>query len=642
MPWDDFELRLSKKFIEQKEWEGEVDFNQEIDTRPTEKRFELKRFGILRLFALAIFFLLGWRLFALQIIAGASYQKEAEGNRMRTFAIPAPRGIIYDRSGKILVRNIPSFQIIFVPADLPAAPQEREEFLSSLAAILAIDQNELKESIAEAPADSYEPRILVRNLDREKALLIDAQLAHIPGLLLTSFPVREYPETNLVAHLLGYTGKISKEEYAARKQEGYFLTDSIGKQGVELTYEEVLRGQSGQETVEVDARGRVEKVLGLEPPQPGKSIKLALDLDLQKKVFGELQEALAKKGVSKGAAVAIDPQTGHILAMVSIPDFDNNLFARGISNEDFARLRDDSDKPLFQRAISGEYPPGSTIKPLIGIAALEEGVIRPNHSLHCPGSLIYHGFGDTVWTFPDWKAHGSTDLRKAIAESCDVYFYTLGGGSDVYGITGLGIERIKNWEEIFSLNKPTGVDLPGEASGLVPSPAWKEEVKSEQWYIGDTYHASIGQGDILVTPLQIAHYIAIIANGGTAYRPLVAYSFLDETTRQETEIPPTVLGTNLAQADNITLVREGMRDAVRYGSARALNDLPIEVAGKTGTAQFAGGGEKTHAWFVGFAPFVKPQISLVILAEGGGDGDKVAVPIAQNILKWYFEDHLQE
>ncbi len=642
MVWDDSELRLSKKFMEQKEWEGESDFNLETDAHSLEKRLEWKRFDLLKLFALAIFLLLGWRLFALQIIAGESYQKEAEGNRIRTFAMPAPRGIIYDRTGKILVRNTPSFQIVFVPADLPAAPPERAEFVHNLAEILAIDPRELEESIAEAPEDSYEPRILVRNLDREKALRVDAQLAHIPGLLLTSFPIREYPETNLVAHLLGYTGKISKEEYEVRKQSGYFLTDYIGKQGVELTYEQALRGQSGQETVEVDARGRIEKVLGLEPPQPGQSIKLALDLELQKKIFEELQAAFKKLEVSKGAAVAIDPQTGRILALVSIPDFDNNLFARGISPEDFARLRDDPDKPLFPRTIAGEYPPGSTIKPLIGIAGLEEGVIRPNQSLHCPGSLIYHGFRDTVWTFPDWKAHGATDLRKAIAESCDVYFYALGGGSEVYDLAGLGIDRIKYWAEIFNLNRQTGIDLPGEAAGLIPNPAWKEEVKSEKWYIGDTYHASIGQGDILVTPLQLAHYIAMIANGGTAYRPQVAYAFLDEATRQETEIPPTVLAKNLAQAVNIAEVREGMRDAVRYGSARALADLSVAVAGKTGTAQFSGGGDKTHAWFVCFAPFLEPQISLTILIEGGGDGDKVAVPIAKNILQWYFEDRFKK
>ncbi len=635
-------LKISDDFLEEKDWEGEEGFSQEKDTRLAETRFKFGRLRFLRVLVLVCFFVLAWRLFSLQILAGESYRQEAEGNRIRTFGIPASRGIIYDRNDNLLVRNIPSFQAVFVPADLPKAEEERIALTGELSEILGQDPSVIYEVFTSADQASREAEILIRNLARDRALILDTKLSSLPGINLLKVPIREYIEGNLLSHILGYTGKISPTEYQERKDKDYFLIDQIGKQGVESSYEEKLRGKSGREIVEVDSRGRIEKILGLQSPQAGKSLKLTIDLELQKKLYEEVRLALDRSDSEKGSAVVLDPETGRILALVSIPVYDNNLFAQGISQSDFNRLTEDPNKPLFHRPLSGEYPPGSTIKPLIAAAALEESVIGPESSFDCSGSLVYHGWAGTVWRFPDWKAHGPTNVRKAIAESCDVFFYIVGGGSEAHGIPGLGIARIKDWARYFGLDSALGVDLPGEASGLIPDLEWKQEVKGEDWYIGDTYHAAIGQGDILATPLQITTYVASIANRGILYRPKIGYKIIDELTGMEQEIEPEIIRRDFVEPENLKTVRQGMRETVTTGSARRLAGLPVEVAGKTGTAQFTAQGDRTHAWFTCFAPFERPEVVLTVLIEGGGDGDKVAVPVAENVLNWYFGSYKQK
>lgn len=631
------EFKISKKFLEEKDWEGEEGFGEEQDMRPAELRFEFKRFSILKVLIVFCFLVLGWRLFSLQILAREVYRQEAEGNRIRTFSVSAIRGVIYDRQGNLLVRNIPSFVVVFVPADLPAEPGDREKLKAELANIIGKTPEEIEAIFQSARGNIYEPEILIRNLDREAALILDAKLSSLPGISLIKAPIREYIGGELISHILGYTGKISPEEYENKKNKGYFLTDWMGKQGVEYTYEEELRGEPGKKVVEVDSRGKVKRIVGLETGQMGKSLKLSLDLELQKKLESEIQLMLDKVGMRgmRAAALALDPQSGRILALVSLPTYDNNLFSRGISKEDLERINQDPLNPLFNRAIAGEYPPGSTIKPLIAVAALEEKVITPNFTLSCPGSLTYYGFGGTTWHFADWKAHGATNLRKAIAESCNVFFYTVGGGNEALGISGLGIKLIKGWAKSFGLGNILGVDLPGERRGLISDPTWKEEVKKEKWYIGDTYHISIGQGDILVTPLQIASITSTIANGGILYKPQIGYWIYSEENKTEREIEPVILKENFVKPTNLAVVREGMREAVTQGSARLLNELPVAVAGKTGTAQFGGEG-KTHAWFTCFAPYSEPEIVLTVLVEEGGDGDKIAMPIAKEVLEWYF------
>jgi penicillin-binding protein 2 len=315
--------------------------------------------------------------------------------------------------------------------------------------------------------------------------------------------------------------------------------------------------------------------------------------------------------------------------LVNLPSYDNNMFAKGISLDDYKTLITDPDKPMFNRAISGEYPPGSTFKLLVASAALQEGTITPSTTLDCPAAINIGSY-----RFPDWKTHGLTDVRKAIAESVDIFFYAIGGGWN--GITGIGIDKIKKYADEFGLGRTLGIDIPGEAPGLVPDQAWKQNKLGEHWYVGDDYHCAIGQGFITATPLQIANYTAAVANGGTVYKPHLVTS-IKKNDGTEEKIEPETLNRNFISESNLEVVREGMRQTVISGTAQPLKELPVQVAGKTGTAQF-GGENKTHGWFTSFAPYDKPQIALAVLVEGGGEGFSTAEPVTKEVYQWYFED----
>jgi penicillin-binding protein 2 len=325
--------------------------------------------------------------------------------------------------------------------------------------------------------------------------------------------------------------------------------------------------------------------------------------------------------------VAIDPRNGEIRALVSLPSFDNNLFSGKMSQEDYSKLISDPDKPLFNRAISGEYPPGSIIKPAVAVAALSEGVITP--------STIIDGLGGSLnigdYHFGDWKAHGPSDVRLAIAQSNDIFFYTVGGG---YGsIQGLGMDRMKKYENLLGLGSKLGIDIQGESDGLIPSTDWKIAKFGERWYTGDDYHCAIGQGFVTVTPLQIADYIAAIANGGTLYQPRIVSKIVNgNDTINNSSV---VIRDKFISPDIIKVVQEGMREAVTSGTAQTLKDLPVDVAGKTGTAQF-GSENKTHAWFVSYAPYENPELAMVVLVEGGGEGNSSALPVTKDVYNWYF------
>jgi len=356
---------------------------------------------------------------------------------------------------------------------------------------------------------------------------------------------------------------------------------------------------------------------------------LNIDSGLQKKIFDALSGTLEAEKIKKGAAVAIDPRDGGVLALVSLPGFDNNLFAGGISSDNYQKLIKDPSKPLFNRAISGKYPPGSTIKPLIAIAALSEGVIDSHTQIESRGGISVGSY-----FFGDWKAHGFTDVRKAIAVSSDVFFYTVGGG---YGnIEGLGMSKMKKYENLFGMGEFSGIDISEEMKGLIPDEKWKEEIIGERWYVGDSYHAAIGQGFITATPLQIANYVAAIANGGTLYQPRIV-SQIKKDDGQTVNNPAKIIRENLAPSKIIKIVQEGMRMVVTDGTATTLNNLPVPVAGKTGTAQF-GTEDKTHGWFISYAPYENPEIALVILVEGQTENEYNAVPITKEIYEWYFKD----
>jgi penicillin-binding protein 2 len=404
----------------------------------------------------------------------------------------------------------------------------------------------------------------------------------------------------------------------------------------------VLREKAGQIKIERDVLGKKISEKILTEPEPGKSLVLWLDSELQSKIVKTLEKKLKKLGTKKAAAVALDPQTGGILALVRLPSFDNNLFSRGGPAEKLEKILRDPQQPLFNRAISGTYSVGSTIKPLIALAGLEEQLISFQEKIHCSGviEIPHRYFSEIIYTFRDWKAHGWTDLKKALAQSCNVYFYLLGGGYK--NREGLGPTKIRKYLELFGWGKKTGIDLPGEAAGLLPSPTWKKEHKKENWWDGDTYHLSIGQGDILVSPLQVAVAFGAIANGGRILKPQIVKEIIDsETKKVKQKFSPQVLKENFLLPENLRRVREGMLEAVQTGSAIILKDLPVKVAAKTGTAQTSLTG-RYHNWVTIFAPYENPQLVLTLVIENVKEIRMVVLPVAKEILDWYFSEGLVE
>ena len=416
----------------------------------------------------------------------------------------------------------------------------------------------------------------------------------------------------------------------------YSLIDYVGKTGIEYFYEKELKGVSGKKNIEVDALGRQKKVINEIPAKNGYNIRLSLDLGLQLKAEEILKKHLENKKLNRASFIALNPSDGSVLALISLPAYNNNLFSGGISQDNYNELLNNPNRPLLNRAISGEFPAGSTIKPVFSAAALQEGVINEKTSFLSTGGLRI-----SQWFFPDWKAggHGNINVRSAIAWSVNTFFYYIGGG---YGdFSGLGLDKLMDYAKLFGLGQKTGIDLPAEASGFLPSAKWKEDNINEPWYIGDTYHLSIGQGYLLTTPLQVANYTAAIANGGTLYKPHMVSEIFDENGEVISKYQGEVIKNNFIDFKNMETVRLGMKDAVDYGSARLLSYLSVPSAGKTGTAQWSS-TKDTHAWYIGFAPYENPEIAFVVLVEEGGEGSSTATPIASEILKWYFEERLIE
>lgn len=592
-----------------------------------EKPFEKRQLQFFWWIIIAALTILGARVFYLNVIKGSYYQEVAQGNRIRSIAIKAPRGKIMDRFGDVLVNNIPSVDLVIVPADLPPDKNEEKRITTDLAGIFNINEEEIIGKIESVDKASVSPLLLKENISQDELLIFTERSHEFPGVATEKTAVRDYASGLIFSHILGYVGKIEKKELD--EKPGYFLTDYIGKQGIEKSHEENLKGLNGAIQAEVDSFGNVKKELGIINPVEGDNLILSIDSGLQKKIFDELGSILEKTETKTAAAVAINPKNGEVLALVSLPGFDNNLFTNGISGQDYSTIINDPDKPLFNRVISGEYPPGSTLKPAIAVAGLSEGVITGQISINDTGAINIGNYH-----FGDWRVHGTVDVRKAIAESCDVFFYSVGGG---YGnIQGLGMSRMKKYENLFGLGEKTGIDIPGEKNGFIPDEKWKLERFGEKWFTGNSYHASIGQGYITTTPLQLANYIAAIANGGTLYKPYLV-SQIKKNNGEIKDNNPTIVNKDFVSPDILKIVQEGMRQTITSGTAQSLNDLPVAVAGKTGTAQF-GSEDKTHAWFVSYAPFENPEIVMVILVEGGGEGHSSAVPVTKNVYQWYFFD----
>lgn len=565
------------------------------------------------------------KIFYLQVVRRDYYSQMAKENRVRYISIKAPRGIIFDRNGKELISNIPSFDVVAIPADLPKDFSEREKEEKKIAEILNMNDQNVKSIVESQNFESLNPVLVRENISQDEALVFSERKSAFSGFQLDKAAVREYKSGEYFSPVMGYCGKITSEEL--EKNPDYPMTDYIGKTGLEASYEKYLRGKNGKQKVEVDSSGNVKKDLGIDPPENGADLHLGIDADLQRKIYDSLKSMTEQTGTKTAAAVAIDPRNGEVLALVDIPSYDNNLFARGISAEDYKSLLNDESKPMFNRAVSGEYPPGSTFKPLVAAAALEEKTVNAGTTVDCGGGIRIGSYN-----FPDWKTHGVTDVRKAIAESCDVFFYSVGGGWG--NIPALGIDKIKKYASEFGLGKPLGIDIPGESSGLIPDQAWKLNHFGEKWYTGDDYHCAIGQGFDTVTPLQLANYTATIANGGKVYKPHLLRSIVKNDGTEE-KFGSEILSRNFISPSNLEIVREGMGQAVISGTAQSLKDLPVAVAGKTGTAQF-GSENKTHGWFVSFAPYDNPEIAMAVLVEGGGEGHSTAVPVTKEVYKWYF------
>jgi len=562
--------------------------------------------------------------FRLQIIKGNYWRTLSDENRIRSYPIRPLRGIIYDKNKIPLAINIPKLDLTAVPADL-TKQQDLGQIIAKLSSTLGIPETELEKKLNDNSAISY-PIILAENIGTDKAMLLESTLSDVPCISVVKNSLREYENGPVFSDILGYLGKANEEEVSEKK---YLFDDYVGRTGIEKVYEDYLKGAAGEQLTEVDNLGRSQKVLAIKPEQMGNDLVLSIDAQLQQKIYDTLKAKLRTLSTSRAAAVAVDPRNGKVLAMLSFPEFDNNAFIEGLSPAEYEKIRNNQNWPLLNRVIAGLYPSGSTIKPILASAALTEGIVTSTKQINCPGYLtlkdVYNA--NIVWTKNDWKAHGPTDMIKALAESCDVYFYTIGGG---YGdVKGLGIENIQKYLSLFGLGKLTGIDLIGENPGFIPSPQWKQETKNEQWYIGDTYNISIGQGDILVSPLQITMAISAIANGGTLFKPQLVQ-----------DKQPEPIAENLIAKNILDIVKRGLREAVVSGSSRSLADLPVHVAAKTGTAEVAK-NKLPHGWFTAFAPYENPEIVLTILIENGGEGSTVAAPVAKEVLNWYFTNRVE-
>ncbi|MBU0540233.1 penicillin-binding protein 2 [Patescibacteria group bacterium] len=577
-----------------------------------------KRFIGIFLILFIVFAVLFSRAYWMQVVKGSEYRALAESNRIRSQVILPKRGVIYDRNGQILAENMPSFDVRAVERLLPQDAATRAEVLVKLGKTLNLQIADM-ERIFASSTDPDESVVLKRDVPYDRAITVKILAAQEAGIEVAVGSKRRYatsPQFMSLSHILGYVGAITVEELDEKRAEGYRQIDTIGKTGVEDSYESILRGQPGERLYEVDARHHITAVVGEKDAVDGRDLMLTIDADLQQAAEMALRKEMEKDDLKRGAVIAMNPQNGEILAAVSWPAYDNNIFSGAVSSSAYLALLDNPDNPLLPRAWSGIYPSGSTAKPVIATAALAEGVITPQTTVHSVGGLQIG-----PWFFPDWKAggHGSVNVRSAIAWSVNTFFYYIGGGYNNF--VGLGVDRLTKWMRNFGLGDKTGLDVFGELSGFVPSQEWKKKTKGEDWFIGDTYNLSIGQGDLLVTPLQVALFTAEVANGGFRIRPHFAL----------TKNPEEMKGDEIASSETIKTVRLGMRDTVIYGSGRALAGFPVPVAGKTGTAQWRS-DRPNHAWFTAFAPFENPEIVVTVLLEEGVEGSSTAVPVAREVL----------
>ena len=592
-----------------------------------------RRFQAVVAVVVAVFVVLTLRLWYLQLIRGEYYRELSENNRIRVENIPPPRGTIFDRHGRVLVDIRPSFNLAIIPDDI----QNMDETLTQLSQVLGYDRSLLEERVEIAASEPpFRPITLVRDMTRDQLGAVESYRFYVPGVAVQIEPRRSYGWAGFAAHLIGYVGEIDERQLKDDRYVGYRQGDYLGKYGVEQQWERVLNGQRGGRQVEVDSAGRQLRVLREVAALPGQNLVLTLDANLQRRA----EEALNGKA---GAIVALDPNNGDILAMVSGPAFDQNRFIRGLSTKEWQDLIDDPTHPLTNKSIQGTYPPGSTFKPAVEVAALEEGVAEPGTVMGCAGQLP---FGNRSYRCWEKRGHGRLDLYQALVRSCDVYHYQLG--------LKLGVDRMAEYARRLGYGSRTLIGLSNEARGLVPSSQWKMQRFGIPWQKGEDLSISIGQGFLLVTPLQQAIAYATIANGGKVVQPRIVQRVESPEGAVLEEVLPQVVGEAKLKPTTLEFLRRAMAGVVQDpgGTGRAARLPGILVGGKTGTAQVVRMAEderrnrpldevpyeyRDHAWFVCFAPVEAPQIVVAVLVEHGGHGGSASAPLARQVLEEFFQ-----
>jgi len=564
-----------------------------LDQRPKPVR-SLSRFLVFGLVVLIGVSGLTARLLYLQIVDGGRFATLSTRNRTVLEAIQSPRGVIYDRRGRSLVTNVPTFAVKIRPADLPL--ERRPEVVERLSVLLGIDKATINGIIDGNPGSTFDLVRIAGDVDQNTARLIAEAGFQLPGVEVAVEARRQYVDGPLMSQILGYTGSISSSQLKRLKDLGYLPDDLLGQVGLEAQYETELRGTYGSQSVERDASGRRTQVLQtITQARPGDSLTLTIDTDMQRYAEKALKWAIDAVGLKRGVVIAMNPQTGEVLAMVSLPTYDNNLFARGISNADFGRLLNDPDKPLLNNATQAHYPPGSTYKLVTGTGGLADHKITATTQIE---TKAYLTLGAT--RFYDWnrQGFGPCDIYCGFGQSSDTYFFQVAGK--------LGIDRLGYWANQFGFGKPTGIDLPGEVSGIVPTNQWKQDVLGARIYPGEVYQAGIGQGYDVVTPIQLINAYAALANGGTLYKPQLVHDIVGPDGTVVRPFQPKVLSRMDVPASVLKTMRNAARSTVTLRHTYNLVDLPIKVAGKSGTAEFGlkdkQGRLPFHSWFVGFVP----------------------------------------
>lgn len=573
---------------------------------------EYKRILVIGYIFIVVFIFLILRLWQLQILQGSKYRELSEANRLRIMTISAPRGILYDRNGIPLVRNSSYYFISITPGEFD------KRKVSPLSKVLNMPVKEILEKLDKSGLSPFTPIRLKQGLSFQEVAYIESRRSDFPGLIIEVEVSREYIYGSIGSHIIGYLGKPNLSQSKNPLFNNVPPDEFIGQWGAEMLFDKSLRGIPGERVIEVDSIGREIRLLREKSPVKGEDIKLSLDIHLQKAA----EEAFGER---VGALVAVRPDTGEVLGLVSKPSFDPNLFARGINYDEWISLIRDKNRPMLNRALQSQYPPGSVFKVVTAIAGLEEGLIKPETKVDCKGGLNYGR-----WHFGCWRkeGHGIISLHRAIVESCDVYFYEVG--------KLLGIDRIYEYASSFGLGKETGFKLVNERRGIIPNTKWKQEKKRQPWYLGETFNTAIGQGYLAVTPVQMAVMISAIANGGNLYQPTLVK-----------DAAAVFSGKAKASLETLAIIKNALFGVVNEsgGTGWAAKSQVANIGGKTGTAQVVAGKYgsdygrfRDHAWFVAFAPVERPEIALSVFVEHGGHGGGAAAPIAKRAIEEYLKN----